>query len=53
MITKILKEELFRIQDLMNIKRTILNEEKAATSTVEGKCLNIKEPSHSFNRIDS
>jgi hypothetical protein len=49
MITKILKEELFRIQDLMNIKRTILNEEKAATSTVEGKCLNLKDYSKEFS----
>ncbi len=49
MITKLLKEELFRIQDLMNIKRTILNEEKAATSTVEGKCLNLKDYSKSFS----
>jgi hypothetical protein len=49
MITKILKEELYRIQDLMNIKRTILNEDKAATSTVEGKCLNLKEYSKAFS----
>lgn len=48
-----LKEELYRIQDLMNVSRKILTEAKAPTPSVEGSCLRLTDYSKGFTAAEA